>query len=81
MAETVAVTKFCAAFKNLNLPPCTSCRYCIEENECLKTILIPDMFAALNSREAFHGWNAKYYYLNFPLIEVLRTSARAGNLP
>ena len=22
------------------------------------------MFAALNSREAFRGWNAKYYYKN-----------------
>lgn len=63
-AETAAVAKVCAAFKNLNLIPCTSCRYCIEENECPKAILIPDMFAALNSREAFHGWNAKYYYKN-----------------
>ena len=63
-AETAAVAKVCAAFKNLNLIPCTSCRYCIEENECPKAILIPDMFAALNSKEAFHGWNAKYYYKN-----------------
>ena len=63
-AETAAVARVCAAFKNLNLIPCTSCRYCIEENECPKAILIPDMFAALNSKEAFHGWNAKYYYKN-----------------
>ena len=63
-AEMAAVSKVCAIFKDLNLIPCTSCRYCIEENKCPKAILIPDMFAALNSREAFHGWNAKYYYKN-----------------
>lgn len=62
--ERGAIAKVCAAFKSLNLIPCTSCRYCIEENKCPKSIWIPDMFAALNSREAFRGWNAKYYYKN-----------------
>ena len=62
--EMAAVAKVRAIFKDLNLIPCTSCRYCIEENECPKAILIPDMFSALNSQEAFHGWNAKYYYKN-----------------
>ena len=57
-----AVTKVCDIFRNLNLVPCTSCKYCIEENECPKGIRIPDMFAALNAHEAFHNWNTNYYY-------------------
>ena len=44
--------------------PCTSCRYCIEENECPKGIRIPDLFSALNAHEAFHNWNTGYYYNN-----------------
>lgn len=60
--ELEAVTKVCDIFRNLNLVPCTSCKYCIEENECPKGIRIPDMFAALNAHEAFHNWNTNYYY-------------------
>lgn len=60
--EMNAVAKVCAIFKNLNLIPCTSCRYCVEENECPIGIRIPDMFASLNAHEAFHNWNTGYYY-------------------
>ena len=60
--ELEAVTKVCNIFRNLNLVPCTSCKYCIEENECPKGIRIPDMFAALNTHEAFHNWNTNFYY-------------------
>lgn len=60
--ELEAVTKVCNIFRNLNLVPCTSCKYCIEENECPKGIRIPDMFAALNAHEAFHNWNTNFYY-------------------
>ena len=63
-AEMDAVHKVCDIFKNLNLIPCTSCRYCIEENECPKGIRIPDMFSSLNAHEAFHNWNTGYYYNN-----------------
>ncbi|MCR5650803.1 MAG: aldo/keto reductase [Lachnospiraceae bacterium] len=63
-AEHEAVRKVCDIFKGLNLIPCTSCRYCIEENECPKGIRIPDLFAALNAHEAFHNWNTGYYYDN-----------------
>ena len=63
-AEMDAVRKVCEIFKGLNLIPCTSCRYCIEESECPKGIRIPDLFAALNSHEAFHNWNTAYYYKN-----------------
>ena len=60
--EVDAVTRVCGIFKDLNLIPCTSCRYCVEENHCPMNILIPDMFAAYNSNEAFHNWNSKFYY-------------------
>ncbi|MBE5859821.1 MAG: Fe-S oxidoreductase [Butyrivibrio sp.] len=60
--ERVAVGNVCSIFKGLNLVPCTSCRYCVEENHCPKEIRIPDMFAALNAHEAFHNWNSDMYY-------------------
>ncbi|MBQ9199913.1 MAG: aldo/keto reductase [Lachnospiraceae bacterium] len=62
--EMDAVHKVCDIFKSLNLIPCTSCRYCIEENECPMGIRIPDMFSSLNAHEAFHNWNTGYYYSN-----------------
>ena len=63
-AEREAVDRVCAIFKNLNLIPCTACRYCIEESQCPKGIRIPDLFAAKNAHEAFHNWNTGYYYSN-----------------
>ena len=60
--EKEAVLKVCEIFHRLNLIPCTSCRYCIEESQCPKGIRIPDMFSALNAHEAFHNWNTGYYY-------------------
>ena len=60
--EREAVDQVCRIFKNLNLIPCTSCRYCIEQNSCPKQIRIPDLFAALNSLKAFKNGNADYYY-------------------
>lgn len=62
--EIEAIEKVCKIFKKLNLIPCTSCHYCVEENECPKKIRIPDMFSALNSHEAFHNWNTSFYYEN-----------------
>ncbi len=61
-AEREAIDKVCGIFKSLNLIPCTSCRYCIEENDCPKGILIPELFSALNAHESFHNWNTSYYY-------------------
>lgn len=60
--EMEAVKKVCKVFGSLNMIPCTSCRYCIEESECPKKILIPDLFAAMNAHEAFHDWNSGMYY-------------------
>ncbi len=62
--EYEAIGKVREVFRGLNLIPCTSCRYCIEENTCPKGIRIPDMFSALNAHEIFHNWNTSYYYSN-----------------
>ncbi len=60
--EREAVSKVNDIFHSLNLIPCTSCRYCIEESTCPKGIRIPDMFSSVNAHEAFHNWNTAYYY-------------------
>ena len=60
--EKQAIRQVCDIFHSLNLIPCTSCRYCIEENHCPKDILIPDIFSAMNAHEAFHDWNSGMYY-------------------
>jgi len=60
--EMAAVRKVNEIFHSLNLIPCTSCRYCIEESQCPKGIRIPDLFSSLNAHEAFHNWNTGYYY-------------------
>lgn len=60
--EMQAVKNVCDIFRSLNLIPCTSCRYCIEENECPRGIRIPDMFSSMNAHEAFHNWNTSFYY-------------------
>ena len=62
--ETAAIERVCDIFKGLNLVPCTSCRYCIEESSCPRNIRIPDLIAAMNTHEAFHNWNTSYYYAN-----------------
>ena len=62
--ELDAINKVCEIFKKLNLIPCTACHYCTEENECPKKIRIPEMFSTLNAYNAFHDWNAEYYYDN-----------------
>ena len=60
--ERNAIDKVRQIFEEINLVPCTSCRYCVLESKCPKNIRIPDMFAALNAHEAFHNWNTEYYY-------------------
>lgn len=58
--EYNAVKQVCDVFKNMNLIPCTACRYCIDG--CPKKISIPDLFACLNTKNIYHDWNANYYY-------------------
>ena len=66
--EMAAVKKVTDVFHNLNIIPCTSCRYCIEENSCPKNILIPDLFSNYNTKKTFGDWNADYYYNNVLIL-------------
>ena len=60
--ELAAIRKVCAVYEAMNAIPCTSCRYCIEENKCPKDILIPDLFASFNGMKIFNDWNPTHYY-------------------
>ncbi len=60
--ELEAIDRVREVFKSLDMIPCTACRYCIEENECPKKILIPDLFACYNTKTVFKNWNQNYYY-------------------
>jgi len=74
-AEKVAIQKVCEVFKSQNLIPCTSCRYCVDENHCPMNILIPDMFSTLNAKKRFNDWNQDYYYHN---VVTINGHARAS---
>ncbi len=63
-AEQKAIAGVVNVFRGLDMIPCTGCRYCIDENHCPKDILIPDLFACLNSKNIFHNWNMDFYYGN-----------------
>ena len=43
-----------------NMVPCTACRYCVAG--CPRHILIPDLFACLNSQRKYQDWGSSYYY-------------------
>lgn len=58
--EIEAVHGVCKVFKEMNLIPCTACRYCTDG--CPKKISIPDLFACMNTKNIYHDWNANYYY-------------------
>lgn len=58
--ELEAVGKVRTIIQEMNLIPCTACRYCVEG--CPKQISIPDLFACMNTKQIYHDWNADYYY-------------------
>lgn len=58
--EKEAVTKVQNIFHQMNLIPCTACRYCVDG--CPKHISIPDLFAVMNSKQIYNDWNADFYY-------------------
>ena len=60
--EMEAIRKVCAVYSSMNMIPCTSCRYCIEESSCPKHILIPDLFSSYNTKQMFDDWNVRHYY-------------------
>lgn len=58
--ELEAVSKVQEILHNMNLIPCTACKYCTDG--CPKNISIPDLFACMNTKNMYHDWNADYYY-------------------
>lgn len=58
--EFDAVKKVCDIIRSQNRIPCTACRYCVDG--CPKKILIPDLFACMNTKKIYQDWNADYYY-------------------
>lgn len=58
--EHAAVNKVAELIRNKGMIACTACRYCTAG--CPMKISIPDLFACLNAKRAFHDWNADYYY-------------------
>lgn len=58
--EMEAVTKVRHVFHSMHLIPCTACRYCVDG--CPQKISIPDLFAAMNTKQIYHDWNANFYY-------------------
>ena len=62
--EMEAVAKVTAVYKGLDMIPCTSCHYCVEQNHCPMNIMIPEMFACLNTKKIFNDWNQNMYYRN-----------------
>lgn len=60
--ERKAVEEVCEIIHAKHLIPCTACRYCTDG--CPKHISIPDLFACMNAKQTYKGWNADYYYHN-----------------
>lgn len=60
--EMGAIAKVTAIYKGLDMIPCTSCHYCVEENHCPMNIMIPEMFSCLNRKRIFNDWNQGMYY-------------------
>ena len=58
--EMKAVWKVRDILLKEDLIPCTACRYCT--SDCPKHILIPDLFADLNTFRKYRDWNSGYYY-------------------
>ena len=62
--EMGSIAKVTAIYKGLDMIPCTSCHYCVEQNHCPMNIKIPEMFACYNTRKIFNDWNQRMYYGN-----------------
>ena len=58
--EQKAIHEVIDSINELNLIPCTACRYCVDG--CPKKINIPELFACLNSKKIYHSWNTDFYY-------------------
>ena len=71
--ELAAVKKVCDILHSKHLIPCTACRYCVEG--CPMKILIPDLFACMNTKSLYHDWNADYYYNSVHTVHNGKASA------
>lgn len=58
--ESNAIQEVVKILVKLNTIDCTNCRYCVDG--CPKNILIPNLFACLNSKILNDDWNSDYYY-------------------
>ena len=58
--ELSALSQVRGILRAQNTVPCTACRYCVPG--CPQNILIPDLFACLNSWRKYRDWGSGYYY-------------------
>ncbi|MDO4564609.1 MAG: aldo/keto reductase [Clostridia bacterium] len=77
--EQAAVGRVCELFRAKNMIACTACRYCTEG--CPANIMIPDLFACLNSKKVFNSWNTDFYYHNVHTVNHGKASdcIKCGN--
>ncbi|MCR5144128.1 MAG: aldo/keto reductase [Lachnospiraceae bacterium] len=61
-SEKKAVENVCKVFDDLQMIACTSCHYCVLDNDCPKNIQIPELFACYNDKKMFKDWNQNMYY-------------------
>ncbi|MCR5539183.1 MAG: aldo/keto reductase [Lachnospiraceae bacterium] len=61
-AEAAAVDRVREIFTSLDMIPCTSCHYCVLDNDCPAHIRIPELFSCYNLKTTFRNWNQDYYY-------------------
>ena len=73
--EMGAVAKVTALYKNLKMIPCTACHYCVEENHCPMDIMIPELFACLNTKRVFNDWGQFHQYNNVLTVNNGKASA------
>lgn len=58
--EYDAIAQVREILKQQNAVPCTACRYCVAG--CPQNILIPDLFACLNTKRRYQDWGSDFYY-------------------
>ncbi len=73
--EMGAVAKVTALYKNLKMIPCAACHYCVEENHCPMEIMIPELFACLNTKRVFNDWGQFHQYNDVLTVNNGKASA------
>lgn len=74
-AEQEAIVRVRDVFRSMSMIPCTSCHYCVLDNDCPRKIRIPELFSCYNLKTTFHNWNQDYYYSNI----LTRDSGKASD--